>query len=202
MRNKDKNYITFSPSPLFTRLDFTLSFPNPLPQRLLKWHRRMGSGGLQSVHNISALMLLAPHTLPLFQSGVPPTGCSHSGNSHLIHHGVPSWKRCGHLLLLAPLHELQGNSCSSVVSSSSCRGISASDLPPPASSLTLVFTGLFLMFFSSLLTACAVLIDHSWIYFPQGVTHLDDRLSSVLWWVCWIHLCLAWPGTAPNSSTL
>jgi len=64
----------------------------------------------------------------------------------------PIWaQQCGYLLWCCPLHGLQANTYSTMAISTGCKGFFApvpGASPPSPSSLTLVFTGLFLTLFS------------------------------------------------------
>lgn len=87
MRNKRQKIKQHLPSThtLF-RLSYTPSSltPLPLPSSPLSSTRGMGSCGLRSAHNCSSLLLILPHTYPLFQ-------CRSSPWSTVLNKPVPSW---------------------------------------------------------------------------------------------------------------
>lgn len=86
----------------------------------------LGSRGkvLQSVCRGFSLPVFSPHTFLLLQHGLS-VGRSSFRNIHLLQHGILHRLQCGYLLWYGPLHKLQGNACSTMVSSKGCRGIAS-----------------------------------------------------------------------------
>lgn len=143
---KKRQKLKHTPPLFFLRLNFTPLVPAPLrpPPHLPGWCKGMRSRGLwgQSTAVPFCYSFLTPF----------PCGCSPQAVFLYDKHAParhPSWAAVWKSAPTCPLHWLQGNICSSVVSSTGCKGISAlvpraPSSPPPPSSLTLIFTGLYL----------------------------------------------------------
>lgn len=66
---KKKKCKQFPHNTFSLRLNFTPSFPDPLPPHPT-WSREMGNRGLGSVHDVSAPLLLPPHPVSLLHPGL------------------------------------------------------------------------------------------------------------------------------------
>lgn len=130
LRIKDKSI--FCPPPFFTKAQlhsFILNSSTPSSPFQAAWGRRAGLCCSQSTTVSSSLLLLPLHAFPLLQSGVLPIRCRHwkicssMGPFYGLQFlpGEPAPVQVGHGLQI-----IQGISmCSSMISSTGCRGISA-----------------------------------------------------------------------------
>lgn len=156
--------------------------------------------GLQSVHRISSQTFLPPHVCPCYS--VSPADRLQSFRINLLLRGSSmghdSFRTCphiqcgvlhrlqwGYLLQYGLFCGLQGNTCFSLVSSID---VLAPGQPPPQSSLTLIFTGFFLILFPHSWYCCATFFTLSYIRFPRSATSLADVLSCVPQGVHWSQL--------------
>lgn len=135
---------------------------------------------------VSSYHGLRSFRINLLQHGLS-TGSRTSGNINLPWTGILHMLQCEYLLWCDPLHELQGNTKSIMISSKTHRlqeNISYSSWNAWFSFIDL---GVFRMLshtFPLILQVCTI-FSFSKVCFHRSATSFPDGLSHVLLWVCW-----------------